>query len=61
MDEKMSRRELLKIHGNCEWYCFKKSEPSQEGGCSNRGMADFSYLRLDPTGHACQYFESVER
>ena len=54
-------KKLLKIHGNCEWYHFKQSQPEKMGDCSNKGMADLRKLRMDPTGQACEHFRSVEK
>lgn len=54
-------KELLKIHRNCEWYNWKPSKPSESQACLNRAMGDLRYTLVDPTGEACECFESVKK
>lgn len=51
---------MIRICGNCKWYTFNHGV-GEYGGCTNRGMADYRYLRYTPLKDACDCFDERER
>ncbi len=49
--------ELLKIHGNCEYYKFQQSRPARDGCCV---MGEIKYF-MCPLDEGCDCFTEVRK